>query len=136
MKQLIKVRGQSLEGRFNTQIEGGSLAVLKMCWEMGYGKVMSELGVNDEIAMRKFLKRHNAENCPRVVYQPVPDKPYPQIDSGFMQAKAESLLGKLLVENERLKAELEQKEWQLNEYRKQNDLKVDSDFLRVCEIKL
>lgn len=136
MKSLINVRGQSLEGRFDCQIEGGSLAVLKMCWEKGWGKVMSEIGVRDDIAMRKFLKKHNAENCPRVVYQPPPDKPFPKIDSGFMQAKAESLLGKLLIENERLKAELSQKEWLLEQYRKQSDLKVNTDTMKICELTI
>lgn len=45
-------------------------------------------------------------------------------------------MGKLLVENERLKTELSQKEWQLEQYRKQHDLKVAGDYLRVEQITI
>jgi hypothetical protein len=124
----------NLENRFNQTIRGGAKSVIDYAWREGTTRTMTKFEVKDVRAFRKFLEKNGAKDCPVLSQLPPPDTPPIKIDDNFMDSETEKLIGGLEIKILRLQGELKVKENLIELYRKQHDIKVSTDLMKVCEL--
>lgn len=126
-----------LENRFNQTIRGGARTVVDYAWKEGVNRAMSKFEVKDVRAFRKFLDKNGAKDCPIIPpYEPKAESSPIKVDDNYMASETEKLIGELEIKILRLQGELRVKDNLIELYRKQHDLKVDTDALRICELTI
>jgi hypothetical protein len=126
----------NLEKRFNQTIRGGAKVVIDYAWREGTTRTMTKYEVKDVRAFKKFLANNGASDCPVLSQLPPPDTPTIKVDDNYMDSETKNLIGELEIKILRLQGELRVKENLIELYRKQHDIKVDSDLMKVCEIRI